>query len=147
MRLWLTSHRHRAPHSFYVGHLLIFVYGWIKQAHDARLAGLNSLRYSVWISRGAGLCLGVDGLLIVLPGAPHLYRACIRALTQPERATPAVLRNCIRIARPLIGWAVPLDENLWCHRQFAYSLLFWTIVHTTAHCPFAFALSSPRRVR
>ncbi|TNY18171.1 NADPH oxidase [Rhodotorula diobovata] len=96
---------------FYVGHLLIFVYGWIKQAHDARLAGLNSLRYSVWISRGAGLCLGVDGLLIVLP----------------------VLRNCIRIARPLIGWAVPLDENLWCHRQFAYSLLFWTIVHTTAH--------------
>ncbi|GAA5905496.1 hypothetical protein JCM8208_004299 [Rhodotorula glutinis] len=96
---------------FYVGHLLIFVYGWVKQANDARLAGLNSLQYSVWISRGAGLCLGVDGLLIVLP----------------------VLRNCIRIVRPLVSWAIPLDQNLWCHRQFAYSLLFWTVVHTTAH--------------
>jgi len=26
-----------------------------------------------------------------------------------------------------------LDENLWFHRQVAYSLLFFTIVHTTAH--------------
>ncbi|KAK4054371.1 hypothetical protein OIO90_003604 [Microbotryomycetes sp. JL221] len=52
---------------FYVGHLAIFAYGWIKQAQDLRLAGLNTLRYSVWSSRGAGLCLGVDGLLLVVP--------------------------------------------------------------------------------
>ncbi|KAK4054161.1 hypothetical protein OIV83_001187 [Microbotryomycetes sp. JL201] len=87
----------------------IFVYGWIKQ--DARLAGLNTLRYSVWISRGAGLCLGIDGLLLVLP----------------------ILRNIVSVFRPLLAAVVPLDENLWTHRQVAYSLLFWSIVHTTSH--------------
>ncbi|GAA5874052.1 hypothetical protein JCM3774_001594 [Rhodotorula dairenensis] len=96
---------------FYVGHVLLFLYGWQKQAHDERLAALNKLRYSVWVSRGAGLCLGVDGLVIVLP----------------------VLRNVIRLVRPVVGWLIPLDEHIWMHRQFAYSLLFWTVVHTTAH--------------
>ncbi|GAA5824896.1 hypothetical protein JCM3770_005093 [Rhodotorula araucariae] len=117
MQLWqrlkheLTGRRLLWNLFFYVGHILIFTYGWLKQSNDARLAGLNTLKYSVWASRGAGLCLGIDGLFIVLP----------------------VLRNCIRLVRPVIGWAIPLDENLWMHRQFAYSLLFWTIVHTTAH--------------
>ncbi|BGP00200.1 hypothetical protein NBRC10513v2_004424 [Rhodotorula toruloides] len=96
---------------FYIGHILVFIYGWLKQARDARLAGLNTLKYSVWTSRGAGLCLGVDGLILVLP----------------------VLRNAIRFVRPVFGRLIPLDENLWMHRQFAYSLLFWTIVHTTGH--------------
>ncbi|GAA5948535.1 hypothetical protein JCM10213_003893 [Rhodosporidiobolus nylandii] len=96
---------------FYVGHILIFVYGWWKQATDKRLAGLNTLKYSVWTSRGAGLCLGVDGLFIVLP----------------------VLRNIIRALRPALTWIIPLDENLWFHRHFAYSILFFSIVHTTAH--------------
>ncbi|GAA5939361.1 hypothetical protein JCM1841_006714 [Sporobolomyces salmonicolor] len=96
---------------FYLGHLALFVYGWEKQEHDPRLAGLNSLKFSVWISRGAGLCLGVDGLFIVLP----------------------TLRNVLRVLRPGLTWLVPLDENIWFHRQFAYSILFWTIVHTTAH--------------
>ncbi|GAA5988272.1 hypothetical protein JCM5350_002838 [Sporobolomyces pararoseus] len=96
---------------FYLGHLAIFAYGWYKQMTDARLAGLNKLKYSVWISRGAGLCLGVDGLLIILP----------------------LLRNLIRFVRPVVGRIVPVDENIWFHRQIAYSILFWTIVHTTAH--------------
>ncbi|BGP25328.1 hypothetical protein JCM10295v2_004251 [Rhodotorula toruloides] len=97
--------------NFYIGHILVFIYGWLKQARDARLAGLNTLKYSVWASRGAGLCLGIDGLFLVLP----------------------VLRNAIRFVRPVLGRLIPLDENLWMHRQFAYSLLFWTIVHTTGH--------------
>ncbi|GAA6014238.1 hypothetical protein JCM8202_005203 [Rhodotorula sphaerocarpa] len=96
---------------FYVGHILVFAYGWQKQASDERLAALNKLRFSVWISRGAGLCLGIDGLFLVLP----------------------VLRNAIRLVRPLLGPLIPLDEHVWMHRQFADSLLFWTIVHTTAH--------------
>jgi NADPH oxidase 1 len=28
---------------------------------------------------------------------------------------------------------LPLDENLWMHRQLAYSILFFTICHTSAH--------------
>ncbi|GAA5872819.1 hypothetical protein JCM16303_006843 [Sporobolomyces ruberrimus] len=96
---------------FYLGHVGVFAYGWYKQANDPRLSALNGLRYSVWISRGAGLCLGIDGLLIILP----------------------LLRNLIRFVRPVVGRAVPLDENVWFHRQIAYSILFWTIVHVTSH--------------
>ncbi|ORY89731.1 ferric reductase NAD binding domain-domain-containing protein [Leucosporidium creatinivorum] len=96
---------------FYLGHIGVFIYGWLKQSNDLRLAGLNKLRYSVWVSRGAGLCLGIDGLLLVLP----------------------VLRNIIRAFRPVVAPLVPLDENIWFHRQIAYSTLIWTIVHTTAH--------------
>lgn len=96
---------------FYVGHVAIFAYGWHKQMSDPRLAGLNALKFSVWISRGAGLALGVDGLLLTLP----------------------VLRNLICFLRPHVTWLLPLDENIWFHRQIAYSTLFFTIVHTTAH--------------
>ncbi|SCV69961.1 BQ2448_1355 [Microbotryum intermedium] len=96
---------------FWLGHVAIFGYGWYKQATDERLAGLNSLRFSVWTSRGAGLCLGVDGLLLILP----------------------VLRNVLRYLRPLPLVGAWVDENLWAHRQAAYSMLIWTVVHVTAH--------------
>lgn len=81
-----------------------------KQASDERLAGLNTLQYSVWISRGAGLVLSVDGMLILLP----------------------VCRNVMKWVRPKLRF-LPLDENLWMHRQLAYSLLFFAICHTSAH--------------
>ncbi|KAI9871484.1 MAG: hypothetical protein M1823_008434, partial [Watsoniomyces obsoletus] len=35
----------------------IFAIGWWKQQGDIRLAGLNTLTFSVWLSRGAGLIL------------------------------------------------------------------------------------------
>jgi NADPH oxidase len=72
---------------------------------------LNGLRYSVWTSRGAGLVLALDGGLILLP----------------------MLRNIIRIIRPKLAWLFPADENIWFHRQVAYSMAFWAMVHTTAH--------------
>ncbi|KAK0751459.1 FAD-binding domain-containing protein [Schizothecium vesticola] len=95
---------------FWTFHWGIFAYGWWKQAADARLAGLNTLQYSVWLSRGAGLVLSVDGMLILLP----------------------VCRTIMRFLRPKIRF-IPLDENIWMHRQLAYSMLFFTIIHTTAH--------------
>jgi len=45
---------------------------------------LNGLKYSVWSSRGAGLCLGVDGALLLLP----------------------MLRNIIAALRPQLTWSV-----------------------------------------
>ncbi|KIL70915.1 hypothetical protein M378DRAFT_499415 [Amanita muscaria Koide BX008] len=96
---------------FYGSHLAIFAYGWYSQQTNTRLAGLNTLKWSVWISRGAGLVLAYDGGLILIP----------------------MLRNIIRFVRPRLAWLFPADENIWFHRQVAYSMAFWAMVHTTAH--------------
>ncbi|KAL8657928.1 MAG: hypothetical protein Q9226_001423 [Calogaya cf. arnoldii] len=91
-------------------HIGLFAFGWWKQVSDQRLAGLNTLTFSVWISRGAGLALSVDGAIIVLP----------------------MCKNVLRWIRPKVR-ILPLDESQWFHRQVAYSLLFWTILHVSAH--------------
>ncbi|TRM60226.1 ferric reductase NAD binding domain-containing protein [Schizophyllum amplum] len=96
---------------FYGLHFFFFAYGWYSQATNQRLAALNGLTWSVWVSRGAGLVLAFDGGLILLP----------------------MLRNVIRVVRPKITWLFPADENIWFHRQVAYSMAFWAVVHTTAH--------------
>ncbi len=81
------------------------------QYTNARLGPLNGLGFSVWTSRGAGLALAFDGGLILIP----------------------MLRNIIRVVRPKLTWLFPADENIWFHRQVAYSMAFWAMVHTTAH--------------
>lgn len=95
---------------FWGGHIGLFALGWYLQASNPKLAPLNTLTFSVWISRGAGLCLSVDGALILLP----------------------MCRTLLRVVRPKIKW-LPLDESQWFHRQVAYSLLIFTIFHTSAH--------------
>lgn len=90
--------------------IAVFSFGWISQMTDDRLAALNTLRYSVWTSRGAGLVLAMDGVLILLP----------------------VLRNIICAIRPKLRW-LPLDDNIFFHKQVAYSFAFFTLLHVTAH--------------
>jgi NADPH oxidase len=91
--------------------VFLFAYGWYKQATNVQLAALNGLKFSVWCSRGAGLVLAFDGAMILVP----------------------MLRNIIRVVRPKLAWLFPADENIWFHRQVAYSMAFWAMVHTTAH--------------
>lgn len=109
--------------------LFMFAYGWYSQVRlhyprrnhnilslfvqqtNQKLATLNGLGFSVWISRGAGLVLALDGGMIIVP----------------------MLRNVIRVVRPKVTWLFPADENIWFHRQVAYSMAFWAMVHTTAH--------------
>ncbi|KFY36091.1 hypothetical protein V494_05325 [Pseudogymnoascus sp. VKM F-4513 (FW-928)] len=95
---------------FHGGHAGLFALGWYKQATDIRLAGLNTLTYSVWLSRGAGLVLSVDGAMILLP----------------------MCRNLLRWIRPKVRF-LPLDESQWFHRQVAYSMLLYTVIHVSAH--------------
>ncbi|KAI8711346.1 FAD-binding FR-type domain-containing protein [Fusarium sp. LHS14.1] len=96
---------------FWGAHWATFAYGWWKQVSDPRLAPLNTtLAWSIWISRGAGLVLSWDTTLILLP----------------------VCRTLVRFIRPKIKW-LPLDENVWFHRQVAYALLLFTIIHTAGH--------------
>lgn len=96
---------------FYGLHFFFFGYGWHSQAINLKLAALNGLQFSVWTSRGAGLVLAFDGGLILIP----------------------MLRNVIKVVRPKVTWLFPADENIWFHRQVAYSMAFWAMVHTTAH--------------
>ena len=107
---WLAKQltlRKLAFYSMFHGlHIMIFIIGWWKQATDQRLAPLNTLEFSVWFSRGAGLCLSVDVMLILLP----------------------MCRNILREIRPKIRW-LPLDESQWFHRQVAYSLLINLLWH------------------
>jgi len=44
-----------------------------------------------------------------------------------------MLRNIVTLVRPKVQFLVPADENIWFHRQVAYSMAFWAMVHTTAH--------------
>jgi len=110
-REFLTPKRLAFNVIFYGLHFGLFAYGWYSQYVNQRLAALNSLTYSVWTSRGAGLVLAFDGGLILIP----------------------MLRNIIRVIRPKLSWLFPADENIWFHRQVAYSMAFWAMVHTTAH--------------
>lgn len=95
---------------FWIAHFGVFAAGWYAQESDQRLAALNVLKYSVWISRGAGLVLSIDATLILLP----------------------MCRNVLRWIRPQIRW-LPLDESAWFHRQVAYAMLFFTFLHVAAH--------------
>ncbi|KAJ5733578.1 Riboflavin synthase-like beta-barrel [Penicillium malachiteum] len=106
----LTRYRIAFYVFFWAAHFGLFAAGWYIQASDKRLAALNVLKFSVWISRGAGLVLSVDATLILLP----------------------MCRNILRWIRPGIRW-LPLDESAWFHRQVAYALLFFTCVHVAAH--------------
>ena len=54
---------------------------------NAKLFALNTLKFSVWTSRGAGLVLAYTGGLILLP----------------------MLRNVIRVIRPKLAWLFPAD--------------------------------------
>jgi NADPH oxidase len=110
-REFLTPRRLAFNVIFYGLHFFFFGYGWHSQAINTKLAALNGLKYSVWTSRGAGLVLAFDGGLILIP----------------------MLRNVIKVVRPKVTWLFPADENIWFHRQVAYSMAFWAMVHTTAH--------------
>jgi hypothetical protein len=81
-----------------------------EQESDERLAALNTLKFSVWFSRGAGLVLTVDTMLILLP----------------------MCRTLLRVIRPKVPW-LHLDESVWFHRQVAYSMLVYVIIHVTSH--------------
>ncbi|POW04646.1 hypothetical protein PSTT_10259, partial [Puccinia striiformis] len=107
----LTGRRFVFNLIFWGGHAAIFAYGWWSQLSNEKLWVLNLLKFSVWTSRGAGIVLGVDGFLLLLP----------------------VCRNMIRILRPQLAWLMPLDENIWFHRQVAYATAFFTMLHVTAH--------------
>ncbi|KAJ3372435.1 hypothetical protein GGF31_001876 [Allomyces arbusculus] len=90
----------------------LFWAGFFKQKMDPGLATLNRLQWSVWTSRGAGLNLAVTSALLMVP-------MC--------RNTMGLLR------RTPLGRIIPFDEGIFFHKVCAYTVLFFTVIHTTAH--------------
>ena len=80
------------------------------QQSNAKLAGLNTLTFSVWMSRGAGLVLSFQTTFILLP----------------------MCRNILRWVRPKVKF-LPLDESQFFHRRLAYAMLVFTSIHVLAH--------------
>lgn len=74
---------------------------------------LNQLGYSVYMSRGAGLCLAINPALLLMP-------MCRHSITY--------LRNRI----PIIGKFFP-DFSIYFHKVCSYTLLFWSVIHTVCH--------------
>jgi len=97
---------------FIGGHVAIFIWGFFAQKNDHELDNLNVVGFSIWMSRGAGIALGLDCAIILLP----------------------MLRNVVKLLRmTFLNRIIPFDENIWFHRQVAYSMLIFTLIHTFAH--------------
>jgi NADPH oxidase len=95
-------------------HLGLFIYGFVKQKDDPELYLLNQIGGSVYISRGAGLVLGLDCALILLPMCRNLL---------------VLLRSTL----PVTSKFVSFDDNIFLHKMTAFSMLFFTLLHVNGH--------------
>ncbi len=104
-------------HVFYILWCLfqigIFLLGFFLQKTNKDLSLLNRLQYSVYISRGAGLCLAITPSMLILP----------------------LCRRTITLLRRFIPWTNSIfpDFSLLFHKLCAYTILFWGIVHMSFH--------------
>ncbi|RMZ79481.1 hypothetical protein DV738_g3322, partial [Chaetothyriales sp. CBS 135597] len=98
---------------FVLVHVMVFAFGFMNYALKDNLSNARSLfGYGYVIARAAALTLHFDIAFILLP----------------------VCRTLISLARqtPLNG-IIPFDKNLSFHKLVAFSIVFFTIVHTVAH--------------
>ncbi|KAI9215984.1 hypothetical protein BC828DRAFT_28931, partial [Blastocladiella britannica] len=91
---------------------VLFVVGWLKQERDFGLRILDRLQYSVFASRGAGLCLAVTSALLLVP----------------------MCRNTMKFLRDTpLGRVIPFDESIFFHKVCAWTILLFSLVHGNAH--------------
>jgi NADPH oxidase len=93
--------------------LSLFTLGFFLQKTNENLSLLNQLTWSVYISRGAGLCLAVTPALM-------LFTMCRRTITY--------LRRYISFFNVIFP-----DFSVYFHKICAYTVLFWSMVHMTGH--------------
>lgn len=99
--------------SWIVFQLGIFTLGFFLQKNNIDLSLLNQLNLSVFISRGAGLCLAITPAMMLIPMCRH---------------TITLFRNYI----PCLNKLFP-DFSVYFHKLCAYTILFWSLVHMTGH--------------
>lgn len=94
--------------------ICVFILGFFLQKENPELSVLNQLGFSVFISRGAGLCLAITPLIMLFPMCRH---------------TITFLR---KLNIPYIDFMFP-NFSILFHKICAYTILFWSIVHTVSH--------------
>lgn len=105
LRLWIhVNHIIRQFYNVYFFNSL--------QRDNPLLSTLNSIGYSVYTSRGAGVVLAFDCSILLLP----------------------VCRNLLRSVRSTaLKKVIPFDQSTYFHKCSAYAMLFFTLVHVNAH--------------
>ncbi|KAI8810152.1 ferric reductase NAD binding domain-containing protein [Cladochytrium replicatum] len=113
MGLWEITPKRLAWYLFWFSsNVALYVYGFFKQKNDPGLTLLNSIGYSVYLSRGAGLVMCYTCTALLLP----------------------VCRNLIAVLRTTpLRHIMDFDDNIYFHKCAAYANLFFTIVHVNAH--------------
>lgn len=104
----------------------IFLLGFLLQKENIELSTLNKLGYTVYISRGAGMCLNVTTFLLILPVCNHLI---------------TFLRNKI----PIISNIIP-RYSIYFHKICAYTLLFFALIHVYCHYLNFYGLQNTLRI-
>ncbi|GAA5973640.1 hypothetical protein JCM11641_005057 [Rhodosporidiobolus odoratus] len=92
---------------------LVFAFGFVNYAlKDNLVTARRNFGVTYMIARSAALVLHVDVALVLLP----------------------VCRNFISLLRrgPL-NWVVPFEKNIVFHKAVAWSIVFFTVVHSVAH--------------
>lgn len=93
--------------------LSIFILGFFLQKQNEGLALLNQLKFSVYTSRGAGLCLAITPAMMLFPMCRH---------------TVTLLRDNIPYTKKILP-----DFSIAFHKLCAYTILFWTMFHVVGH--------------
>jgi NADPH oxidase len=105
-----------------LSHIGLFVYGVLRQMNDPGMMAINSIGSTIFVSRGAGLVITLDVLLILLP----------------------MCRNLMTLLRSLSflnSW-IDFDATLFLHKVSACSMLVFTIIHTNGHYANFFGVES-----
>lgn len=94
--------------------LWLFIIGYLEQRNDPGLSRLNRpIGTSIYFSRGAGLVLMFNGMLILLPVCRNII-------------------SLLRMIKPLRS-IITFDKNIHFHKMIAWTMLAFTGVHLIAH--------------
>jgi len=93
--------------------IFIFLLGFFLQKNNPELSLLNKLGFSVFISRGAGLCLAITPVMMLFPMCRHLV-------------------TFLRRSAPSLDIFLP-NFSIYFHKICAYTILFWSTVHGICH--------------
>ncbi|KAH8724618.1 ferric reductase NAD binding domain-containing protein [Phaeosphaeriaceae sp. PMI808] len=113
--IWMVNEGYRRffVFTFIILHIMVFTFGMMHYGFkDSSIGSRNQFGFTFPIARSAALVLHVDISLILFP----------------------VCRNLISMARRTpLNDIIPFDKNITFHKLVAWSIVFFSWVHTIAH--------------